>query len=135
MFGDIEIETHKFHCYRNQSFLEDVDIDSVLLSNKIFSDKKKYKHFTGYSYNNYKIKQMQIMFPKTSLYVKSYDGQTNWMYFFIDNDDFLEKYNTTWDKLGSDIKKEFDIKPFYKRKILKTKIKCYSDEATDFHNQ
>ena len=41
MFGDIEIETHKFHCYRNQRFLEDVDIDSVLLSNKIFSDKKK----------------------------------------------------------------------------------------------
>lgn len=40
MFGDIEIEKHKFHCYRNRTFLEDVDISSVLLSNKIFSGKK-----------------------------------------------------------------------------------------------
>ena len=47
------------------------------------------------------------MFPKTSVYVKSYDGQTNWRCFLIDNDDFLEKYNTNWDKLSSDIKKEY----------------------------
>ena len=74
---------------------------------RFFLAKKIYKHFTGYSYNNYKIKQLQIMFPKTSVYVKSYDGQTNWRCFLIDNDDFLEKYNTNWDKLGSDIKKEY----------------------------
>ena len=34
------------------------------------------------------------MLPKTSTYVKSYDGQTKWMYFFIEDDDILKKYNT-----------------------------------------
>ena len=34
------------------------------------------------------------MLPKTSTYVKSYDGQTKCMYFFIEDDDLLEKYNT-----------------------------------------
>ena len=29
------------------------------------------------------------------------------MYFLIRNDDFLGKYNTIWDKISTDIKKEF----------------------------
>ena len=37
------------------------------------------------------------MLPKTYVkgpYVKSYDGQTKWMYFLIEDDDLLEKDNT-----------------------------------------
>ena len=45
------------------------------------------------------------MLPKTSAYVKSYDGQNIWMYCFIEDDDLLEKYNTIWDKVSADIKK------------------------------
>ena len=36
---------------------------------------------------------MNIILPKTNAYVKSYDGQTKWMYFLIEDDDLLEKYN------------------------------------------
>ena len=47
---------------------------------------------------------------------KSYDGQTKWMYFQIDNNEFLEKYdNTIWDKVSADIKREFDSEPFGKK--------------------
>ena len=45
-----------------------------------------------YDYN--KVKPLHIMLPKTSAHVKSYDGQTEWMYFLIEDDDLLEKYNT-----------------------------------------
>ena len=31
--------------------------------------------------------------------------------FFIEEDDLLEKYNTIWDKVSTDIKKEFDSEP------------------------
>ena len=51
------------------------------------------------------------MLTKTTAYVKSYDGQTKWMYFVIDDDDLLEKYITIWDKVSADIKNEFDSKP------------------------
>ena len=37
--------------------------------------------------------------------------------------------------VGSDIEKEFDCKSFYDKKILKTKMKPYGDEATDFHDK
>ena len=72
------------------------------------------------------------MLPKTSIYVKSYDRQTKWMYFFIEDDDLLEKYNTIWDKVSTDMKKEFDRQTVYNKEFLKTKIKSHGHEVTDF---
>ena len=54
---------------------------------------------------NDKVKPSYIMLPKTSAYVKSYDGQTKWVYFLIEDDDVLEKYNTIWDKVSTDMKR------------------------------
>ena len=61
--------------------------------------------------NDYKVKPLHIMFPKTSTYVKSYDRQTAWVYFLIEDDELLNKYNTILDKVSADIKKEFDSEP------------------------
>ena len=62
------------------------------------------------------------MLPKRTGYVQSYNGQTKWMYLGIEDDDLLEKYNTIWDRVSADIKKEFDGEPVYNN-YLKTKIK------------
>ena len=55
------------------------------------------------------------MLPKTGADMKSFDGQTKWMYFLIEDDDLLEEYNTIWDKVSADIKKEFDSECVYKK--------------------
>ena len=52
--------------------------------------------------------------------------------FLIEDDDVLEKYNTIWDNVSADIKKEFDSEPVYKNNYLKTKIKSHGNEVTDF---
>ena len=57
------------------------------------------------------------------------------MNFLIEDDDLLKKYNTVWDKVSADIKKEFDSEPVYNKKSLKTKIKSNGDEATYFHDK
>ena len=62
-------------------------------------------------YNDHEVKPSHIMLPKTSAYVKSYDGQTKWVYFLIEDDGLLEKYDTIWDKFSADIKKELDSHP------------------------
>ena len=72
------------------------------------------------------------MIPKTCAFVKSYDGQTKWMYFLIEDDDLLEKNNTILDKFSADVKKEFDSRSVYNKKFLKTKIKSYVDELQIF---
>ena len=43
---------------------------------------KKTKYFIGYLYNEYKVKPLHIMLPKTSVYVESYEGQTKMDVFF-----------------------------------------------------
>ena len=113
--------------------LVDKVIENMLGSNKMFLVKINCKYFIGYSYDDYKIKLLNIILSKTRAHVKSYDSQTKSMYFLIEDDDFLEKYNTIQDKVSADIKKEFDRASVYI--FLKTKIKSYGDEATDFHGK
>ena len=57
------------------------------------------------------------------------------MYFLIDDDDLLEKYNTIWDKVNTDIKRECHNNPVQNKEFLKTKIKSRGDEATNFYNK
>ena len=94
--------------------------------------KKKYEYVIGYLYNNHKVKPLHIMLPKTSAYVRSYDGQTKWIYFLIEDDEFLEKYNTIWVKVSAVTKKEFDSEPVYNINYFKTKIKSHGNEVTNF---
>ena len=56
------------------------------------------------------------------------------MYFFIEQNELLEKYVTIQDKVSADIEKEFDSKSVYNKIILKFKIKPYGDEVTDFYD-
>ena len=45
------------------------------------------------------------MLPKTRTYVKSFDGQTKWMYFLTEDDDSLEKIWIVWNKVSTEIKR------------------------------
>ena len=67
--------------------------------------------------------------------MKTYDGQTKWMYFLIEDDELLEKYNTIWNKVSADMKNEFHIKPVYNKNYLTTKTKSLGNEFTDFYNK
>ena len=75
------------------------------------------------------------MLSKTSAYVKSYDQQTKWMYFLIEDDDLLEKYSAIWEKVSADIKNKFDSEPVYNKIFLKTIIKSHGGEVTDFYDE
>ena len=39
------------------------------------------------------------------------------MYLLVEDDDILEKYNTIWNKVSADIKKEFDSEPVYNKEF------------------
>ena len=54
------------------------------------------------------------------------------MNFLIEDDELLQKYNTIWDKVSADMKKEFDSEPIYNKIFLKSKIKSHGNEVTDF---
>ena len=112
-FGDIEIKNKNFTGIKDLFFKKMQILRKYLHLTRFLIVKKNYKHFIGYLYNDHKVKPILIMLSKTSTYVKSYDGQTKLMYFLVEDDDSLGKYNTIWDKVSTDIKKEFDSKPVY----------------------
>ena len=55
--------------------------------------------------------------------------------FFIEDDELLETYNSIWNRACNIIKKELDCELICNKKFLKTKIRSYSNEATDFHDK
>ena len=58
------------------------------------------------------------------------------MYFLIEDDSLLEKYNTIiWDKVSADIKKEFDSEPAFNKNYLKTKTTSDGDEISNFYDK
>ena len=91
MFGNMKTEKCKFYDHRNLILLEDLDIDNMQVSSLVSSgEKKNYKYFISLLDDDYKIKPLCIMLPKTGAYVKSYDVETKWMHFSIEDDELLE---------------------------------------------
>ena len=105
--------------------LYSIDIVNVLVSSKLFSGENNDKYFLDYLYDDSKIKSSHIILRKTSAYVKSYDGQTNWMYFLIKDDDLLEKYNTICDKVSTGIIKKELIVNLFKVKVFGNQNKTF----------
>ena len=59
-----------------------MDIDNILISNKISSGEKSYKYLIGYmddDYKFYKIKPFSITLSKSNAYVKYYDRCIFWL--------------------------------------------------------
>lgn len=55
---------------------------------------------------------------------------------FSKRDDYLsKKYNDIWNKVSNSVDEEFDIEPIYNKKILKTKIRPYGDDARDIQDE
>ena len=92
-----------------------VDIVKIRVCSMVPSGKKNYKYFIGYKDDDYKIELLRIMLPKASTYVKSYDGETKWINFFIKDDNLLKSYNDIWNKVCNSIIKELDCKPVYNK--------------------
>ena len=50
-FDDTEIEEFEFHQYKNPILINDIDINKILVSNKLPFGKHDFKYFIGYKYN------------------------------------------------------------------------------------
>ena len=98
------------------------------------SGKKNYKYFIGYKDDDYNIKPLHIMLPKTSAYRKSYDEEAKWMYFLLKMMNY-QKYNGIQNGITNYSKKELDYELICNKKFLKSKIRSYGDEAPDFQDK
>ena len=80
-FEDIEIQKQKFHQHIRPISIKIININKVVISNKISSGKKGFKYFIDYN-DSRKIRPWFIFLPKTSAYRKDFD-EANYMSFLI----------------------------------------------------
>ena len=68
-------------------------------------------------------------------FAKYFDKNSKYMNLLVIDKEILEKYSEIRNKIKSLIKKEFNIKPVYNDKYIKTKIKIYNDKVyTNFQH-
>ena len=91
------------------------------------SGKKIYKYFIDYRDDDHKSKPLCIMLPKTSAYLKNYNGVNKRILFLLKIMSY-QKYKTVFG-IQSGI-----VLPICNKKFLKTIIRSYGHEATYFHN-
>ena len=77
------LKLNKFYHQKSPFLLKDVDIEKVLVSNKISFGGKNYKHFICYLYNDHKDQPLRIMLSKTSANVKSMTDELNGCMFWL----------------------------------------------------
>ena len=75
----MENEKHSFHCHKNPFLIDEIDINKLIVSNKVSFGKKGFKIFIPYK-DNEKVNQLCIMLPKVSRYRKNFN-ETEYMSF------------------------------------------------------
>ena len=71
-FGDIKIQNPKFHLHKEPISIKNIDINKIVVSNKVSFGKKAFKYFIGYK-DAKKNKPLCIFLPKMSTYRKDFD--------------------------------------------------------------
>ena len=57
------------------------------------------------------------------------------LFFFTNNNEFLERYIAIWGKISDSVNKKFDSDPIYNNKYINTKIRSYNNNIkTNFRN-
>ena len=115
----LKLKNKNLTATKNQ-FQYDVNIDRIVVSNKVPYCKKGFIHFIEYE-DDEKGVPLCVVLPKMSRYRKTFD-ETKYLSFLIKDNELLGKYNGIWDKVSYTIKEGFPSEPEFNEKYLKTKI-------------
>ena len=103
-FGDAEVNKKEFHAYKQPIPLNLVDINQLVISDKLKHSDKGYKYFIGYKDNDI-IRAIYIVLSQMSGYIKYLNNGGKNMLFKIEDDSILIKYYDIWDKIKKELHK------------------------------
>ena len=99
-FGDKKIKKTDFYKNKKVANVDDVDVNKILVSKEEpYGIKNSFKYFIRYNDNDV-IRLLCIKLSQMSGYVRTFESNTT-MYFKMNNEQLLKKYNQIWKKLKS----------------------------------
>ena len=105
-FEDTEIEAYILHQNENPILINNIDINNIILSNKLPFGKQGFKYFTGYK-GFEKIGFLYILRPQMIIY-KRYFDENRRIYFLIKIEKVFNKYMEILEKVRNIIKTKFN---------------------------
>ena len=110
-FDNIEINIKEFHKSKQETDLNLVYIDKIVIPDKFKGNDDGSKNFIGYKADDI-IKPLCIILPQMSGYLKYFENGGKNMSFMIENDSLLVKYNESWNKIKKMLSKNFIVNLF-----------------------
>ena len=125
-FSNIRLNKETFHEYKEAIDLFSVNVDQIVVSNKLKHNNESFKHFIGYHYANSEIvKPLCIILPRMSGYIKYIENGGKNLSFFIKDDEVWDKYDKIWDVIKNEPGINFDSEPVYEYRYLKAKVRKF----------
>ena len=100
-----------------------VNINNIVVSNKVKNNNETSKYFIGYLDD---VSPLCIILPQMDGYIKYFENGGKYMSFKIDNDEVYIKYNQIWTKIKELLGVKLYSEPIYEDKYIKTKVKTFS---------
>ena len=94
-FDNSRANKKKFHNFKQPIDLISVNVN-IVVSDEFKQCDERFKYFIGYQEDEI-VKPLCIILPQMSGYIKYFKNGGKNMFFFVRDDNVLDKYNETWD--------------------------------------
>ena len=124
VFNDVEMTKKDFYDAKKAIPLNLVDMNIIVVSNKVKNNNEISKYFIGYL--NDIVVPLCVILPQMDGYIKYFENGGKNMSFKIEDDEVYIKYNQIWNKIKELLGVKFYSEPIYEDKYIKTKVKTFS---------
>ena len=125
--GDIEASKRKFYESKKSIKLSSVDVNKVVVSNKIKGNNDIVKYFIGYM-DDTDVIPLCLLLPQMSGWIKCFENGGKNMSFEIEDEMVYVKYNNIWNKIKDLLSGiRLQSEPIYDDSYIKTKVKTFSE--------
>ena len=124
-FGDVNVDKKEFYSSKHILFLNDVDLDKIVVSGKWKINDTTCKYYVGYNSSEL-IRPLCVIMPQMTGYVKYFDDGGKNMSFASDDEEVYLRYNAIWDTVKKLLKLKFSTNPVRDDKYICCKLKIFS---------
>ena len=126
VFNDVEMTKKDFYDAKKAIPLNLVDINNIVVSNKVKNNNETSKYFIGYLNDIDDVNPLCIILAQMDGYIKYFENGGKNMSFKIEDDEVYIQYNQIWNKIEELLGVKFYNEPIYEDKYIKTKVKTFS---------
>ena len=133
-FGDKEVNKKDFYLLKQAIPLDSVDLNKIVVSNKLKINETTWKYLCGYL-NNDVVQPLCVILPQMSGCIKYFDNDNKNMSFVTEDENVHNKYNETWEVIRKLLKVKYASDPIRDGKYIVAKLKIFNKvNKTIFNN-